>query len=80
MRTVVVRVLEKRRITIPKEVADQLGIREGDYLAVRIEDRHIVLEKVDPLDALKGLLAEKSEKGIAEEIDRDRKLSERRET
>ncbi|AEM39004.1 transcriptional regulator, AbrB family [Pyrolobus fumarii 1A] len=74
---VVVRVLRKRQVTIPKEVADLLDIREGDYLVMRVEDGRLVVEKVDPLDMLRGFLAERSGKGLAEEIDRERRLSER---
>ena len=75
--SVVVKVLRKRQVTIPKEIADALNIREGDYLAMRIEDGRIVIERIDPLDMLRELLATRSEKGIAEEIDRERKLSGR---
>ncbi len=74
---VVVKVLRKRQVTIPKEVADALNIREGDYLAMMVEGGRIVVERVDPLDMLKELLSARTGKGLAEEIDRERKLSER---
>lgn len=74
---VVVKVLRKRQVTIPKEIADALNIREGDYLAMKVEDGRIVIERIDPLDMLRELLATRSKKGIAEEIDRERKLSGR---
>ncbi len=74
---VVVKVLRKRQVTIPKEVADALNIREGDYLAMKVEDGRIVVERIDPLDMLKELLSARTGKGLAEEIDRERRLSER---
>ncbi len=74
---VVVKVLRKRQVTIPKEVADALNIREGDYLAMRVEGGRIVVERIDPLDMLKELLSARTGKGLAEEIDRERRLSER---
>jgi len=74
---VVVKVLRKRQVTIPKEVSERLGISEGDYLAFIVEGDRIVVEKVDPLELLEGFLAKSSGRGVAEEIDRGRKASER---
>ena len=34
------------RVTIPKAIRDNLGIREGDELVIGIEDSKIVIEKV----------------------------------
>ena len=42
-----------------------------------VEGRRIVIEKADPLDLLEGVLAREAERGLAEEIDRDRRESER---
>ncbi|WP_252901513.1 AbrB/MazE/SpoVT family DNA-binding domain-containing protein [Vulcanisaeta sp. JCM 14467] len=35
------------RVTIPKAIRDNLGIREGDELVIGIEDSKIVIEKMD---------------------------------
>ena len=74
---VLVRVSGKRRVTIPKEVSELLGIEEGDYLVFTVEGRRIIVEKADPLDLLEKLLAGETGKGVAEEIDLDRRRSER---
>ncbi len=54
----------KRRITIPREVADLLNIREGDYLSLRVEGNKLILEKIDPIDLLKGFLAKKGPRRV----------------
>jgi len=41
-----VKVHRGRRITIPKAVADLLGIGEGSRLRLRVEDNRVVLEPV----------------------------------
>ena len=35
------------RVTIPKAIRDNLGIREGDELVISVEDSKIVIEKMD---------------------------------
>ncbi len=77
MTRVVVKVLRKRQVTIPKEIAEELDIREGDYLVMRVEGGRLVIEKLDPLDLLRGFLARGTERGVAEELDRERRESER---
>jgi len=75
---IVVKVLRKRQITLPKEICDALGIEEGDLLLLEVENGRIVARKLDPIDVLEGFLApEKPVKGLAEAIDDDRKRSER---
>lgn len=49
----------KGQITIPKEVRDRLGVREGDRLAFRFDDQGRLIvtpEMRDPLGNLPGLL------------------------
>lgn len=73
-----VKVTRKRQVTIPKEIGEKLGIEEGDYLKVRLEGNKIVMEKVRSLKDLMGILNPgKPVRGIAEELDRERKESER---
>lgn len=42
-----VTVTRNSQITIPKEVREALGIREGDRVTVRVEGDRVVVEKVD---------------------------------
>ena len=48
------------QVTIPKEIRDRLGLKEGDLLVVELDDRggRVVLrpERRDPLGRLPGLL------------------------
>jgi AbrB family looped-hinge helix DNA binding protein len=49
----------KGQVTIPKEIRELLGVREGDRLLFRLDDRgNVVLqpEAKDPLGRLPGLL------------------------
>ncbi len=74
----VVKVLRKRQITLPRELCDALGISEGDYLEIRVVDGKAILRRLDPLELLEGILApEKPVEGLAEEIDVERKASSR---
>lgn len=38
-----VRVGKKGQITIPSQIRRQAGIKEGDWLAVRVQDQQIIL-------------------------------------
>ena len=71
----VVKVTRKRQITLPKEVCDRLGIAPGDYVKVYVdEDNRVVVEKVLGIDELAGSLSPGyALKGLAEELDRERK-------
>ncbi len=75
---VVVKVLRKRQITLPREICNALGIEEGDLLLLEVENGRIVAKKLDPIEILESFLApEKPVEGLAEAIDSDRKGSER---
>ncbi len=53
MTTQMVRVTAKGQLTVPVSIRRSLGIREGDYLAVYLEEDGIRLKKVEairPLD------------------------------
>ncbi len=43
-------VIEGDRITLPREFREKLGIRKGDVLEYRVEDRKLVLSKTVKLD------------------------------
>ena len=48
-------VTRKYQVTIPKRIREELGIKIGDRLLVKIEDGKIILEPIKPEDALRGL-------------------------
>ena len=58
----IVRVLQKGKITIPVEVRERLGIKEGDELKLVVEGGRIVLlppkTVLNPTEALDGLAEE----------------------
>ncbi len=39
----IVRIKAKSQVTIPHKILEELDIREGDFLEVKIENRNIVL-------------------------------------
>ena len=55
-----VKVLQKGKITIPVEVREALGIREGDTLTLEVRGGHIILlpkrTVLNPTEVLDGLL------------------------
>ncbi len=74
----IVKVTRRRQVTIPKEIGDKLGIKEGDYVRVRLEGERIVLEKVLGLEDLSGVLNPgRPMRKLAEELDRERGRSDR---
>jgi AbrB family looped-hinge helix DNA binding protein len=48
------KVTRNRQITIPGKISEELGIREGDSVMVRLEGNKIVMEKVRSLKDLSG--------------------------
>lgn len=53
------RVTSKGQVTLPKEVRDALEIRQGDVLAYEVQDKAVILKKVEPFDwAFHGAVAE----------------------
>jgi len=75
----IVKVTRKRQITLPKEVCDRLGISPGDYVKVYVDgDNRAVVERVLGIEELAGSLNPGySLRGLAEELDRQRKYGER---
>lgn len=51
-----VRISKKFTLYIPKAIAEAVGLKEGDYVKIRVENSKIVLEPIpDPFDiALRG--------------------------
>jgi AbrB family looped-hinge helix DNA binding protein len=43
----IVKVTRNSQITIPKEIRDKVGIKEGDRVEVSIEDDKVVMRKVE---------------------------------
>ena len=64
---------------MPKEVCERLGIAPGDYVKIYIdESNRVIVEKVLDIDKLAGILNPgRTLKGLAEELDRERKYGER---
>ncbi len=59
----VVKVTRKYQVTLPKEVREELGIRIGDFLRIRVEDGKVILEPVvprrrNPVDDMLNLISE----------------------
>jgi AbrB family looped-hinge helix DNA binding protein len=58
-RTMKARVSEKGQVTIPKQLRDQLEIRAGDEVDLRVEEGRLIATKVadlDPVDSVYGSL------------------------
>ncbi len=75
----IIKVTRKRQITIPKDISDEVEIREGDYVKIYLDDkRRIIVEKALSLSDLAGALNPgKPLKGLAEDLDSLRKVGER---
>ena len=69
----IVKVTRKGQTTIPAEIREELGIKEGDNLAVEAIDHQIVFKRIPKLEDMCGIFA--GEVDIAElkkEIDKMR--------
>ena len=75
----IMKVTRKRQITLPKKICDKLGIIPGDYVKVYIDkNNRVIVEKVLGIDELAGALNPGYPlKGLAEELDKERKHGER---
>lgn len=51
------RVSSKGQVTVPKAVRDALGIKEGDEVVFRVEDRRAVLARTPDFLDLAGAIA-----------------------
>ncbi len=76
----IVKVTRKRQITLPKEVCEKVGISEGDYVRVYVDENgRIIVEKALGIDQLAGLLNPGySLRNLAEKLDKERKYGERK--
>ncbi len=52
-----VKVTRKGQTTIPVEIREKLGIKEGDTLAVQATDKHIVFTPIPTLEGMCGIFA-----------------------
>jgi antitoxin PrlF len=52
-----VKVTRKGQTTIPAEIREKLGIKEGDSLAVEATDKHIIFTPVPTLEDMCGVFA-----------------------
>jgi AbrB family looped-hinge helix DNA binding protein len=53
----VVKVTRKGQTTIPAEIREQLGIKEGDDLAVEAVDRNVVFKPIPRIEDCAGIFA-----------------------
>lgn len=48
------KVTRKGQVTIPKEIREQLSIKESDNLEVKVVGNSIVMEKLESFETLRG--------------------------
>lgn len=72
-----VRVDNKGRITIPKEIREKFGIREGDELIITLRRGEVILRKTeDPFKVLEELLGNLSFNRKLRKIAKEKALKE----
>ena len=64
-----VKLREKRQVTIPSEICEQLGIKEGDEFDLRVENGAAIIEprRTRALNALKAISKALQDAGVTEE-------------
>ncbi len=67
----IVKVTRKYQITIPKEIREILGIKEGDLLSIEEKDGVIIIRKLDILEPGEPV-GEEEYKKIIEELEEER--------
>jgi antitoxin PrlF len=69
----IVKVTRKGQTTIPAEIREKLGIKEGDDLAVETRDDQIVFKRIPKLEDMCGIFAGEADiVEIKKEIDKMR--------
>jgi AbrB family looped-hinge helix DNA binding protein len=60
---------DRRQLTVPRAVCEELGIRPGDGLDLRVEDGSLIIRpgRVAALEALEAIQQALQESGITEE-------------
>ena len=53
----IVKVTRKGQTTIPAQIREQLGIKEGDELAVEIKDKQVIFKPIPRLEDCAGIFA-----------------------
>jgi antitoxin PrlF len=69
-----VKVTRKGQTTIPAEIRERLGIKEGDVLAVEAIDQQVVFKRIPKIEECTGIFA-----GHAEVADLKKELDKLRE-
>lgn len=62
----ITKVNKKGIVVIPKGIREEIGLREGDTVRIRVEDGRIIIEKVDLWERVWNCC-----KGSAEEAERE---------
>ncbi len=70
----VVKVTRKGQTTIPAEIRDKLGIKEGDSLTVETSDNQIIYKRIPTMEEMCGIFA-----GHADVTELKKKLDKLRE-
>jgi AbrB family looped-hinge helix DNA binding protein len=60
---------DRRQVTIPRAVCEELGIRPGDRLELRVEDGVLIIRpgRVAALEAIRAIQQALEEAGVTEE-------------
>ena len=53
----IVKVTRKGQTTIPAKIREQLGIKEGDELAVEVRDQQVIFKPIHRLEDCAGIFA-----------------------
>ena len=67
----IVKVTRKGQTTIPAEIREKLGIREGDELAVEVVDQQVVFRIIPRIEDCAGIFAGRADVSeLKKEIDK----------
>ncbi|MCD6494063.1 MAG: AbrB/MazE/SpoVT family DNA-binding domain-containing protein [Archaeoglobaceae archaeon] len=68
----VVKIDEKGRILLPKEIRDRMNIKPGDeFLVANIDENAIIIKKTDVKKMLKGLIEKVNSIDLEKEIEEE---------
>jgi antitoxin PrlF len=67
----IVKVTRKGQTTIPAQIREQLGIKEGDELAVETIDQQVIFKRIPKLEDCAGIFAGHADvENMKKEIDK----------